>query len=177
MLKLFGRFAIGVIVALPTVASATVRYYFATTSPLASPVGLVDFTTPTRVSSGITKIAAGDVTACDLAPPMSSFTCLPPALVSYDAQDITNNDVFNFRVRDPQRGITTYAFYFAAGAFQSLGTAYTVRLNPFQSARLTILPGVPEPSTWAEMITGLIAVGAAARIRRRRHVAPDAECP
>jgi len=73
---------------------------------------------------------------------------------------------FTFGLYDDQPNTTTASGFGPAQSFSSLrltsSTAVTGGVGPFGPA-----PGVPEPSTWAVMMLGLGATGAALRARRR----------
>ena len=89
-----------------------------------------------------------------------------------DASPFTSapRDVVEFSVRFASGAILATYFYFADDAFQTPGI-YQDRRNSV-NAQLTVsgvADSVPEPSTWALLITGF--GGAGAMLRRRRPVA------
>jgi hypothetical protein len=69
-----------------------------------------------------------------------------------------------------QQGLSSFAYYFQDGAFSQAGHYETQLLGPDQAGTLDVvlLPAVPEPSTWALMITGFGAIGSLLRSRRGR---------
>ncbi len=63
-------------------------------------------------------------------------------------------------------------YYFAANAFTTAGVYNSILLGPNQSGTLIVTNlnagAVPEPSTWAMLISGFGLVGFALRTTRRR---------
>ena len=56
----------------------------------------------------------------------------------------------------------------AARADDAICSCTTLLPNTGQPVTLTVLGGVPEPSTWSAMIVGIAAIGLALRVNRRR---------
>ena len=151
-------------------ASAAVRYDFQAFSsfPVGVPRDIVTGNFSVTLANfirGTVFVPASELTSCIATGSVSGIMLCDVQLLS---KDTFNTTVF-FGFFNPQ-GNATVAYYFSPDALSAIGTYDTTELGPRQAGRLTVsLVGgaVPEPATWAMMLTGFGAIGGAMRAQRR----------
>ena len=150
--------ALCLLVAAP--ASAAVTYSF---SDAPDDLSFV-WTTPTFLS-GTIVVPLSQLATCHA----SVFRCGPPAFYS-DTTSFTGADDHDVLIFD-EGAAGKLVFYFANDAFKTAGV-YKDNVF-FAGGRLTVTDSaaVPEPATWALVVTGFGIVGAAVRRRRAMVIA------
>lgn len=152
-----------------TPAQAAVRYDFTAFSAFS-------FGTPAEAVTGSFSLILPDFFSGDVTFPVAALTsCSASGSITGPAacgeQRLFTTaiivDALVFRTFLPS-GTVDNSFFFQPGAFSAVGTYDNTFSAPPQIARLTVsLVGgaVPEPATWAMMITGFGIVGGATRRR------------
>jgi hypothetical protein len=122
------------------------------------------------------SVLGGGSATYTFAQPVSSFEFDWGSIDSYNTLVVTTNDGFvgeitGSNVVDPANGNQTEADtnrLFVANGQGALFTSFTISSseNSFEIDNLAVPNAVPEPATWAVMLTGFGAVGAAMRRRR-----------
>lgn len=152
-------------------AQAAVRYDFEALSSF--PAG----TAPDVITGSISFVAADFIGSATDAPltnclangsATGALTCrqvtFSPGLFGYDA--------VNFGVGLADGSTAGPLYYFNPGAFAAVGVYNTVLFDADQAGRLTVTNlstgAVPEPASWAMMMTGFGMVGGALRHRHTR---------
>lgn len=157
--------------ALSTASQSAVLYKFEWLDLITPGVlGSFEYVTPTYMTTN-QILAASDLTSC-------GFYSPPAACADHeiwvDTTGLTPDpgdtyDAIAF-MKVTSLGSTGKYHYFANGAFGAVGTYDEVLPGPGE-ARLTVSivpdpPTIPEPTTWALMLLGFGAAGAALRRRR-----------
>lgn len=158
--------AVAALVAFSTTpAAAAVRYVFTAHSSFDGVTGTFSYTAPSFITTN-RFVPATDFDSCTIVTPAGgTCTFSTPFIVDpTGGAGIDPWDQIGFQVNFLQP-----AYYFANGAFSTIGTHETTQFGAAQAATLVVsqVGGVPEPSSWALMIGGFGIVGAAARRRRR----------
>jgi PEP-CTERM motif len=151
-------------------ASAAITYKFNATSSNGGAYGSFELTTPNFVT-GIVEFSAQDLTSCTIAFPPGNQACGNQNFntLTFGPPDFL--EILSFGaaiVGVPGNSETLY--FFNPGSFGTVGVHSSQVFGSAQFATLTvsdssIIPGVPEPASWALMIAGFGLVGAGLRRR------------
>ncbi len=140
-------------------AGAQVAYNFS--GSVSGTTVRVNFTVDTFLI-GTGSVFPSDFDGCT---PLPSSEC---NRILFDDDDVGGADRLDFEVVFfGNEFFPSFPFYFADGAFSSLGTHQTASGNPGTLTVRQLDSAVPEPTSWAMMLTGFGAAGVALRRRRR----------
>lgn len=155
-----------------TSANAAVRYDF--TAYSASPYGGEQITggglsyERSNFLAATTQLPVANLTSCFV-------STTKQALGGCNEQDLVINSFYNiigFHINTTLNPSTWFYFYFSTDAFGSIGTYNTLNVPTAGIGKLVvsnIAAAVPESTTWAMMLVGFGAIGAA---MRRRSASP-----
>lgn len=167
--------AAGLAIAAAVPAAAMVTYAFEGLSAFAgNNYGRFSITLPDYVSA-TSVFPASQFSSCEvLSNPQLSCGAHGFTFATVSTFGI-NSNMIEFAVTDGQSELNRTFFYFELGAFAADGVYDNIIFGSDQAGRLTVSSGgggggggpvIPEPATWALLISGFGVVGAALRRQR-----------
>lgn len=155
-------------------ASAAVRYDFTALSSFDGVTGSFSFTTSNFITQNL-FVPAANLDNCTVLTPVGGSCTFSSAFFAdtstLSGSGTDTSDIIGFQVNFSQP-----AFVFANGAFGAFGTYQTIEFGSNQAGVLVVSQAgaIPEPASWAMMITGFGLVGAAMRRKAAARPSPAA---